>query len=1526
MTSTLEKPQCIVCEKTAEWTCKGCLAVSYCSSDCQRKHWTEHKVYCVSIARLRNSEHSGLQDSEGCNVTHITPKIKKCIVNAVGEQCLITCQLNEQPVELLWDTGAQVSLINNKWLESKFPDMCIRPLSELIEGDLTILSANGIKIDFEGWVPINLQFGTTEGNSDCMFQVPFLVSCTAAQDRPILGFNVIREIGSIMGKDGCINMLQSAIPSVSKINIAAVTKLMLDDSGEIGPVKSGGRNIIIPANSSIVVNSIIHGKVHQNSVHALFTPSIEQEITGLRVQETLVSIKPGSISRVKIVVSNCSSKDHILPKGTQLGMLETVRSVVTLGHTTLMKESEKVVNTTEGSSLQEDNTERVKWEPEIDLNCSGLTSEQEEKVRTLLREECDAFSKDDQDVGCVPDLQMKIELIDNQPVQSSYNAVPRPLYQEVKDYLQDLIGKGWIRKSKSPYSSSIVCVRKKDGTLRLCVDFRKLNDKTIQNRLPLPRISDALDGLGGSKWFSLLDQGKAYHQGFILEECKKYTAFVTPWGLYEWNRIPFGLSGAVGTFQQFMNDCLEDLRDKICLPYLDDVLVFSPSFEQHLEHVRLVLQRLKSKGIKLKPAKCELFRKQVRYLGHLVTAEGHTIDPKDKEAVLHLKNQKPSTVGEVRKLMGFIGYFRMYIADFSKKASLIYDLLQKKDEVAISKGKAKKRGRVKKVKNDQLPSNQKIEWTGKHQEILEELINCLVQSPVMVYPNFQKPFSLHIDACHKGLGAVLYQKQDTGKQGVVAFASRTLTPAEKNYHMHSGKLEFLALKWAIADRFRDYLFNAEEFPVYSDSNPLQYIFTCPKLDATRLRWVSELAGFNFKVYYKPGFRNGDADGLSRMPLNFEEVMGEYSAELPRDAIETTIRAVGVQDQSGEIGVMSLGANLKTNPDFEHLATDVSIDSSILSKAQDDDPIVGPVKELVLHNRRPAVQDLKRYAPDSKVLLREWSKLSIDSDGLLRRVISQPREGIIKQLVLPQKYQGLVMKELHEEMGHLGHERVLALVRDRFYWPRMSVIIQRYVTQECKCLIDKKPVLRYRAPMKSIETSAPLELVSMDFLHLERAKGGYEYILVIMDHFTRFAQAYATRNKASKTAAEKLYNDFILRFGLPYRIHHDQGREFENSLFDELNKYCGISKSRTTPYRPEGNGQIERFNRSLLGMLRTLPETCKLDWKSDLNKMVHAYNCTKNDTTGFSPYYLFYGRHPRLAVDLLFGVGKSDQVENVTPRSYAEKWATRMQEAYKIASKNAGMQAQRNKPRHDSGLISPVLLPGDRVLVKNQQTGGPGKLRSYWEHNIYVVVRRIENSPVYEVKREDGIESLRRLHRTLLYQCNHLPVDKPVKKKKLVSRNKRNGMRTNQSKVAWKQSETSSSDSGGFCFQESTLNPEARPFIPATRQESLDSTLKVTEVNETLSSLEAPREDSGSSEVQDDSDIGESEIEVPEQVSPVDSPSSRSDGMTEESGSRPKRTIRPPKRLTYETPGNPSYVQSFQKTLPWEVLELSPVWV
>lgn len=207
------------------------------------------------------------------------------------------------------------------------------------------------------------------------------------------------------------------------------------------------------------------------------------------------------------------------------------------------------------------------------------------------------------------------------------------------------------------------------------------------------------------------------------------------------------------------------------------------------------------------------------------------------------------------------------------------------------------------------------------------------------------------------------------------------------------------------------------------------------------------------------------------------------------------------------------------------------------------------------------------------------------------------------------------------MGSLGPDRVIALARERFFWPKMSNEITHYVTKVCTCLKDKKPTFNRRAPSKTIITTCPFELVSINYLHLEKSSGGHEYILVIVDHFTKSEQSYSTHNKSGKTAAERLFHDFILRFRFPNRLHHDQGKEFENNLFQHLLKVCGVLHSRMAPYHPEGNGQVERFNQTLLGMLRTLLKDHQREWHKYVNKMTHALNCTKNESTGFSPFNL-----------------------------------------------------------------------------------------------------------------------------------------------------------------------------------------------------------------------------------------------------------------------------------------------------------------
>ena len=340
------------------------------------------------------------------------------------------------------------------------------------------------------------------------------------------------------------------------------------------------------------------------------------------------------------------------------------------------------------------------------------------------------------------------------------------------------------------------------------------------------------------------------------------------------------------------------------------------------------------------------------------------------------------------------------------------------------------------------------------------------------------------------------------------------------------------------------------------------------------------------------------------------------------------------------------------------------------------------------------------------------------------------------------------------MGHLGTERTLELAKKRVYWPRMEVDIDDFIHQKCLCLPHKRPNRIGVAPLQSILTNAPMELVSIDFLKLEKGIGGNEYVLLIVDHFTRFAQGYPCRNKSAKTAATKLYEDFVLRFGFPSKILSDQGGEFENRLVQQLNRLADIEKSKTTPYHPQCNGLCERMNETLIGMLRTLSRDDKRRWPNAINKMVHAYNSTQHSVTGYSPFYLMFGREPRLPIDLLL----ETKYETSTTKSYDEfvsRWKSQMEAAYSVAREKTSESRKKGRERFDEkAMLLQEIKAGDRVLVKNlTKNTGPGthKLASFWEEEVHVVVKRHhENPSVYYIRKEGSPNSkCRILHRNLL---------------------------------------------------------------------------------------------------------------------------------------------------------------------------------
>ena len=349
--------------------------------------------------------------------------------------------------------------------------------------------------------------------------------------------------------------------------------------------------------------------------------------------------------------------------------------------------------------------------------------------------------------------------------------------------------------------------------------------------------------------------------------------------------------------------------------------------------------------------------------------------------------------------------------------------------------------------------------------------------------------------------------------------------------------------------------------------------------------------------------------------------------------------------------------------------------------------------------------------------------------------------------MPKHFRERALFGCHDDVGHQGILRTLSLLRERFYWPGMQEEATQYVMHCSRCLRRKTPP--QVAPLQPILVTQPLELVHMDYLSLEPSKGNIENVLVITDHFTRYALAYPSKTQTAQATARILWDNFICHYGFPERFISDQGRNFESDLIKELCKIAGVKKVHTTPYHPQGNGQCERFNSTLCNMLGTLSEEEKSDWKSHLGCMTHAYNCTKHASTTYSPYYLMFGRHPRLPIDIEFGLNKPNCSDNSSKSRYIQKLRRRLNYAFQKASKYSDQQAKKYKQGYDKSVKGPQLHENDLVLVKIVAHKGRHKLQDRWEPEEYVVIEQpIAGTPVYKVKPVNG-NNVRTLHRNLL---------------------------------------------------------------------------------------------------------------------------------------------------------------------------------
>ena len=1039
-----------------------------------------------------------------------------------------------------------------------------------------------------------------------------------------------------------------------KCSISLVSQTMQIDSEEVKLLTEGAvgcyrvslaDTLNIPPRSEMVVNGAVHlpKGLHEPKGSCI----IEGDETFLTTGGGLVGkslVSQGQFVPVRIM--NPTPEVRVIHAGTVVGTMTPVDRILAIDN------AKTVTSTQDMTPALQDLYERTS---------EGLSKRQKAEIRALLVRNAELFAKDDKDFGRTDVVKHSINTGNQNPIKQPLRRLPVHTKCEVDKHIDEMLERGVIEPSSSPWACGIVLVQKKDGSTRFCVDYRRLNAATIKDAYPLPRIDESLDHLSGACWFSTLDLCSGYWQVEMEPEDKPKTAFVTKRGLFQFTVMPFGLCNAPATFERLMETVLNGLQWEVCLIYLDDIIVIGKSFEEMMSNLEKVFNRLFSAGLKLKAKKCHLFSKEVQFLGHIVNADGVSTDPSKVETVREWP--EPVSVTEVRSFLGLCSYYRRFIRNFADIARPLHKLTQK---------------------------GAKFKWTKECQDSFENLKYSLTHSPVLAFPDFTKPFILDTDASDQGIGSVLSQMTENGER-VVAYGSRVLSKSERKYCVT--RKELLAVVTYVK-YFRHFLYG-KPFLIRTDHSSLRWLLNMKNPEGQLARWLEVLSMYHMTIEHRPGTQHRNADAMSRRPCkqcNF--------------------------DPDWETSVATIAVSQAVPKPQDDSASEVSI-----KELQKNDVDIAKVKDWLERSVVPGGNDISAGGTMLRSLWSQRGMLVIVEDILYRNW--RDANGSTLQAIVPMSERRNVLQYCHDHKtaGHLGVTKTLSKIRQSYYWPGLQRDVRQYIAGCDTCTRRKCPTKTNRAPMQIVRSGLPMERIALDILgELPITDNGNRYILVISDYFTKWTEAFPMPNMEAKTVVDILTREVIARFGVPSIIHSDQGRQFESQIFSEMCAVLQIHKTRTTPYHPQSDGMVERFNKTLATMLSAYVNEHHSDWDEHLPFVLMAYRSVEHETTGSSPNYMMLGREVSTPLDIMYEMPTS--IKSIPANKWAWELQERLESAHAHVRHNVEGEMMRQKSLHDRKLSWQTFKAGDQVYVYFPRTlpGRSPKFTSFWR-GPYTVVEK-----------------------------------------------------------------------------------------------------------------------------------------------------------------------------------------------------------